>query len=121
MRLALLCLVAVEGCATPPPPPPGPNDALSFEEREELSGIERQLEALGPQPQGTAAGTLLERQGDLLAKAGRAAAASKAYDTAAAAYSQTPEATMMPVIRSQQAREKADALRAKANPPPPTP
>ncbi len=123
MRPLLAALsLAMASCTAPsvaPSPeqkaPPSPSSrkeepvqALSADEISELARIDKDLVDAGKY--GARVGALFERKGDLLAKAGRSSEAVAAYQEAARAYGQSPEATTMPVINSKRAQEKADKL-----------
>jgi hypothetical protein len=112
-RLSMLALILALGCARAPSPAPSaaPGQAAPdpAAQRGELEEIDRRLATTSPF--GSGAGHLLERRGALLESLGRTAEAIQAYDAAARAYAQSPEATNMPVINSDRARAKADRLR----------
>lgn len=128
MKLPVLCAgaVALAACSTNPKPAPtadtqpaaaqqtspaqqAPEAQPAKDPAAELAAVEKDLLDAGTT--GTHAGTLFEKKGDLLAAAGKKDEAIAAYEAAARAYGQSPEATTMPVVRSDRAREKAAKLR----------
>ena len=110
MRVLLFIAAAglVACCAAPKRAPASGTDAGSLEA--DLSAIQTELAEAGEF--GSRVGRLFERRGDLLAGAGRVDEAIAAYERAAQAYAQSPEATTMPVINSDRAKEKAEKLKA---------
>jgi hypothetical protein len=111
--LLVLATAALLACCSAPKPTPaaaptpaGP-DAGSIEA--DLKGIESELVEAGEF--GSRVGHLFEKKGDLLSGAGRVDEAIAAYERAARAYGQSPEATTMPIVNSDRAREKAEKLK----------
>ena len=117
-QLLVAAALSLAACSSPRPAPTTDAQA-SPAARKELKTVDAELAALETDiavagTTGTQAGWLYERRGDLLASAGRNDEAIAAYDEAARAYGQSPEATTMPVVRSDRAREKAEKLRKQA-------
>lgn len=75
-----------------------------------MAEIDRKVQLM---PYGSGAGWLLEEKARILEKLGRIEAAIAAYEAAARAYGMSPEASMMPVVHADEARQKAEALRQK--------
>src|SRR5689334_2994646 len=100
--LAVLLVACVESAPATPAASTAPAAAARPGDGARLAAIARDLDETDST--GTRAGELFEERGEILERRGELEAAARAYFAASRAYGQSPEATSMPVVRSDRAK-----------------